>query len=130
MEPVPPGHIRITWATTLTEDYTLTVPLSVLTSEDIDPASITAGGIEARSALDAWLADREDTEDGADAEYQNVQDREITSVDWPPGEEPDQPDTRVHHLADAIQQHTGTGYDRAAAIAARLWDDTADARNP
>jgi hypothetical protein len=50
-------------------------------------------------------------------------------VAWPPGEEPEPPDLRVHHLADAIEEHTGADFDRAAAIAARIWDETAGARS-
>lgn len=77
MQPVPPGHVRITWTDTLT------VPVSALTGARLDPACITAGEVENGSDLCAWLEDREDTED-ADAEYQNVRSREIIRLDWPP----------------------------------------------
>ena len=104
MQPVPPGHVRITWTATLTKDYTLTVPRSALAGNDVYPGGIAVGKVEDGSHLGAWLADREDTEDGA-AEYQNVLGREITSVDWPPGEASEPPESQVHRLADVIQQH-------------------------
>jgi hypothetical protein len=108
MQPVPLGHIRITWTATLTEDHTPTVPRSALAGNDVYPGGIAVGKVEDGSHLGTWLADREDTEDGANAEYQNVLGSEITSVDWPPGEASGPPESQVP----------------------RLWDETADARHP
>jgi hypothetical protein len=87
-QPVAAGHVRMTWTVAVTEEYTLTSSLADLASSGLEPGSLTAAKLEPGSQIDRWLADREGSEIGTDADYLCVDDRQLTDVEWPSGEEP------------------------------------------